>query len=176
MREIRINYILYLIIICFISTSLIAQKAGSADKKFSDMVNSNLSFTVPVISVDELRKMPEGSILLLDTREREEFLVSHIKGALYTGYQDFDATVLKSVPKNRKIVVYCSIGYRSEKIGEKLKKLGYAQVYNLYGSIFEWVNRGFEVVDKDNKPTQRIHGYSKDWSKWISNPKFVKVI
>ena len=40
------------------------------------------------------------------------------------------------------IIVYCSIGVRSEDIGEKLKELGYTKILNLYGGIFDWKNKG----------------------------------
>jgi hypothetical protein len=71
--------------------------------------------------------------------------------------------------------VYCSIGYRSEKIGEQLQKLGYKNVYNLYGSLFAWVNRGYEVVDINNKSTYTVHGYDAKWAKWITNKRYKKV-
>ena len=49
--------------------------------------------------------------------------------------------------KSDTIVLYCSIGYRSEKIGEKLVEMGYGHVFNLYGGIFEWVNRDLPVYN-----------------------------
>jgi rhodanese-related sulfurtransferase len=77
---------------------------------------------------------------LLDTREREEFNVSHLPRARWVGYDDFDLKRVANIPKTDTIIVYCSIGYRSERIGEKLKKAGYTNVYNLYGGIFQWKN------------------------------------
>ena len=67
------------------------------------------------------------------------------------------------------IVVYCSLGIRSEKISEKLKAEGYSNVRNLYGGIFEWKNKGFEVFDSEGKETEKVHAYSKSWSKWLKN-------
>ena len=75
--------------------------------------------------------------------------------------------------KNSKIVVYCSLGVRSEDVAEKLKKAGYSNVYNLYGGIFEWKNNDLEVLNLNEKPTDSIHIYSKAWSKWLK--KGVKV-
>jgi len=91
------------------------------------------------------------------------------------GYDDYDGDLLNEVPKDTPIVVYCSIGYRSEKIGEKIQKLGFTKVYNLYGSIFEWVNQDNPVVDSNNKPTDKVHTYNKKWSKWVQDGKAVKV-
>ena len=148
------------------STKQTAQK-----KAFENMVDAYLSYSIPVVNVnfvkDNLQKL-----VILDTRELHEYEVSHIPNARYIGFDKFD---LKNIPsditKDKQIVVYCSIGYRSEKIGEKLKAAGFTKVYNLYGSIFDWANNGLPMVDKNNKPTQQIHGFNKKWSTWITNPK-----
>jgi hypothetical protein len=63
--------------------------------------------------------------------------------------------------------VYCSVGYRSERIGEKLLKLGYTDVVNLYGGIFEWKNQGLDVYNSSNYPTDSVHTYNKSWGKWL---------
>jgi len=80
--------------------------------------------SVPYISVNELQS--KENFVLLDAREIKEFNVSHIENAINVGFDKFDSkkvtTILKD--KNATIVVYCSIGVRSEKIGEKLLKLG----------------------------------------------------
>ena len=140
------------------------------DQKVSDMI----SFSVPIIDVRELKDI-QNEVFIFDTRNHEEYDVSHIKNAEYLGYQDFDPDKLKDIPQNAKIVLYCSIGYRSEKIGEKLLSLGYKNVYNLYGSIFEWINQGNRVVDKNGQPTRNVHTYNRQWSKWLDDKKAKKV-
>ena len=104
-----------------------------------------------------------------------EYEVSHIPGAQYLGYNDFDVNRIGKIPRDAKIVLYCSIGYRSEKIGERLKRSGYTNVYNLYGSIFDWINRGNVVVDKNGQPTKRVHTYNRNWSKWVDGQKVEKI-
>lgn len=146
------------------STSIFAQK--TVDKAFDEMLENLLSFSVPYITVDELKQM--DGVCLLDARELEEYEVSHIEGAQYLGYNDFNKKILENIPEEQTVVVYCSVGYRSEKIGEKLQSMGYTNVYNLYGSIFEWANQGNPVVDK-NGTTTRVHTYNKRWSKWLQN-------
>ncbi len=71
---------------------------------------------------------------------------------------------LKNLDKDKPVVVYCSVGYRSEKIAEKLEKEGFTQVYNLYGGIFEWVNQDNPVYNEKGK-TNNIHPYS-----WLVGP------
>ena len=117
----------------------------------------------------------QNEVYIFDAREEEEYLTSHIKGARYLGYKKFDEQKLAGVPKNAKVVVYCSVGYRSEKIGERLQKMGFTDVSNLYGSIFEWVNRGYPVVGQNGEPTRRIHTYNAKWSQWVDNDDAEKV-
>ena len=159
----------------FLGISSYAQRPINATKnpKFSDKINSYLSYSIPTITIKEIEKMVD--IQFLDTREPEEYNVSHIPNARYIGYKDLDMKVLDKVDKEKPIVLYCSIGYRSEKIGEKLKKKGYKKVYNLYGSIFEWANQGLPLEDINGKETKKIHVYNKNWGKWMENEQYIKV-
>jgi len=142
--------------------------------KFNRKISAMLNFSIPFIGVKELEKN-QDKVIILDAREKEEFDIGHIKGAKYLGYNNFNKESLSSIPKDAKIVVYCSIGYRSEKMGTRLKKMGYSNVQNLYGSIFEWVNQGNPIYDSNEKRSHRIHTYNKDWSKWVDNCKCEKV-
>jgi rhodanese-related sulfurtransferase len=142
--------------------------------KFDKEVAAWLSFSVPAIDVDSLRKINADSVIILDAREPAEFAVSHIPGAMHCGYDRFDSHLLDSLDKSRPVVVYCSIGYRSEKIARKLQKAGFTNVSNLYGSIFEWVNRGYPVVDTAGQITPRLHTYNRSWGRWVSNPACMK--
>jgi rhodanese-related sulfurtransferase len=125
--------------------------------------------TVPVIQPAELALALDQAQkpILLDTRTKAEFDVSHIRDARFADFETFSAAAVKDIPKSQPIVVYCSVGYRSERIGEKLLALGYTRVYNLYGGIFEWVNEHHSVDSNLHKPTSNVHGYSKDWGKWL---------
>ncbi len=150
-----------------------AQSAAS-QKDFSSMVDSYLSYTVPLISVEDLNEI-KTNVILLDTREKEEFEVSHIPGALHLGYDTPNTALIDKLDKSKTVVVYCSIGYRSEKIGELLQEKGFRNVLNLYGSIFEWVNQGNTIVDTNDKETNKIHTYDKKWGKWMINERYTKV-
>ncbi len=151
-----------------------AQKSSVPNDGFSQMVNDHLSFSVPIINTEDLYKI-KTEVVLLDAREIEEYNVSHLRNAIHIGYKTFDKSSMKNIAKDKKIVIYCSIGYRSEKIGEQLMKMGYKHVFNLYGSLFAWVNRGYEVIDSKGKVTFNVHGYDDSWSKWIINKKYKKV-
>ncbi len=103
--------------------------------------------SVPYITTDELNL--QSQFTLLDAREKQEYAVSKLPGAVRIGYTNFNPTNIQTIipDKNTPIVVYCSIGVRSEKIGEELIKLGYTQVLNLYGGIFDWKNKGYLVYN-----------------------------
>ena len=133
--------------------------------EYDRMLHGLLSGAVPTIGVQEV--FEEKDHTLLDARARDEFKVSHIAGARWVGYDDFDLARVKDLAKSTAIVVYCSVGYRSERITEKLRKAGYSNVRNLYGGIFEWVNTDHAVVDESGV-TRRIHGYDREWGRWVT--------
>ena len=86
------------------------------------------------------------------------------------GFDDFDmAATLEKLPEDKTtaIVVYCSLGIRSEKIAKRIKDKGYTNVYNLYGGIFEWKNNNFQVQDTLGKTTEKVHAFNKSWGKWL---------
>ena len=126
--------------------------------------NKNL---VPYISVNELKE--KQNIILFDSRDATEYKVSHLKNANYVGFDDFDSKKIKEkfTNPNATIIVYCSVGVRSEIIGKKLLKMGYKNVFNLYGGIFEWSNQNLPVYDSDDKQTQNVHAFSKEWGKYL---------
>ena len=135
---------------------------------YSLMLKALIKESIPIVAVADLDQKQILSTTFIDSREKVEFDVSHIKGATWVGYDDFDMARMDDISKNEPIIIYCSVGYRSEKIGEKLLQAGYTNVSNLYGGIFEWVNQGKPVVDLSGEPTTKIHGYSKTWGIWLS--------
>jgi rhodanese-related sulfurtransferase len=103
---------------------------------------------------------------VLDTRTPAEYRVSHLQGAWFVDFDHFDATSVRDLPHDAPVVVYCSVGYRSERVGEQLKALGFRDVRNLYGGIFQWVNEGQPVYDSHGA-TERVHPYSALWGAWL---------
>ena len=132
--------------------------------------------SVEYISTDELAQLisTDQNIQLLDTRKKEEFKVSHLENAIHVGYKKFDVEQFEDqLNKYQPIIVYCSIGVRSEEIGEKLKSAGFENVKNLRGGLFKWFNENRQIVDKSAKPTHHIHGYNKKWSRFLKRGEVV---
>jgi rhodanese-related sulfurtransferase len=161
------------IYICLSAIFVLTTITLSAQIKHSGyraMLRNLLSHSVPERSVTDAVK--DSTAIFLDAREPREYEVSHLNGAKYVGYDHFSMDSLQQIPKNRRIVVYCSVGYRSEKIAEKLIAAGYTDVANLYGGIFEWVNQGQTVVNKKGT-TEEVHAYDRTWGVWLRRGKKV---
>ncbi|WP_339611084.1 rhodanese-like domain-containing protein [uncultured Planktosalinus sp.] len=157
------KYLLYILLFTLSFQTYSQETLNTVLKKYNNG-------SVPYISVEQLQtKQQSKGIILLDAREKEEFKVSHIKNALWVGFDTFSLKkTMKLLPnKNTEIIIYCSVGVRSEKIGEQLQKAGYSKVKNLYGGIFAWKNNNLPVYDTKGNKTEKIHAYSKKWSKWL---------
>lgn len=111
----------------------------------------------------------DGSVVVMDVREWEEFEVSHLPATDWAGYKEFDLdAVIRHFPdKSTPIVLYCSLGVRSDRIGQQLKEAGFTNIRNLYGGIIEWKNRGFAIQNLSAQSTDSVHTYSKRFSKYL---------
>lgn len=136
-------------------------------KKFQRLIDSMYSDEVERISVEQAAERID-SLIILDIRSVEEYEVSHLKNAEFIDYDSVTDSDLNKVCTEQDVLVYCSIGVRSEEIGIRLQKLGYT-VYNLEGGIFEWKNQEMPVVDKTGVATDSVHVYSRLWSYWMKN-------
>ena len=104
---------------------------------------------------------------VLDAREKEEYSVSHLPKALWVGHETFSLTSVAGLDKTKPVLIYCTVGARSEQIGKMLQKDGFTKVFNLYGGILHWVNEGRPVF-ANGKATLQVHTYSKPWSVWLT--------
>ncbi|WP_397445241.1 rhodanese-like domain-containing protein [Polaribacter sp. R77954] len=154
---------------------LVISSTAFGQKKLDKLLHKWNKRNVPYMSVETLA-LPKTDAILLDAREPKEFEVSHLENAICVGYDKFKIKeTLAKLPedKNAKIVVYCSLGIRSETVAHKIIEAGYTNVYNLYGGIFEWKNANFQVVDTLGNSTEKVHTFNKDWSKWLKKGKKV---
>ena len=117
----------------------------------------------PTIEIDEaIEWQQNGNLIFVDVRSDEEFLVSHLMGAKnWTKSADF-----QNVEKSTRMVLYCSVGYRSAKLVQELQTLGYTEVYNLKGSIFAWANSGKPLFLFEKKQTI-VHPYDRVWGRLL---------
>jgi sodium/bile acid cotransporter 7 len=60
------------------------------------------------------------------------------------------------------VISYCTIGYRSGELAQKLQKKD-IPVLNLGGGILAWLHAGGKVY-KQGKAVNRVHVYGKKWN------------
>lgn len=147
----------------------VASAAGLIGGDFEASVDRLLKRSIPLISTSQLAsELDAGAeVVLLDARHKKEFLVSHLPGALRVGFLDFQRSKVEGLDKEARIVVYCSVGYRSEKIGETLEAEGFSNVRNLYGGIFAWANEKRPLLNENDEATETVHGFNAKWSELL---------
>lgn len=79
---------------------------------------------------------------------------------------------MEELDRDQAVLVYCTVGARSQEIGKKLQAAGFSRVYNLYGGIVHWANYG-KSLEAAGKPTTRVHTYSQSWGIWLDRGKKV---
>jgi sodium/bile acid cotransporter 7 len=115
---------------------------------------------VPEMSPEELAEaMEDDGPVVVDGREPEEIAVSRIPGAI--PLDELDREAVKE--SGRRVVVYCTIGYRSGLCARDLRDEG-IDAWNLRGSILAWAHAGEPLVTPEGEPTQRVHVYGPKWA------------
>ena len=100
----------------------------------------------------------QGKALFVDTRKPAEMAVSTLPGAVSKQYFLNHTNQYK----NKTIVAYCTISYRSGLFSRDLVKEGIA-VLNLQGGILAWLLEGGKVYDQNGKEVKRVHVYGGKW-------------
>ncbi|MGB1309517.1 MAG: rhodanese-like domain-containing protein [Oceanihabitans sp.] len=154
--------------IFYILAFFLVTQTSVAQKTLLQLLEKYNNNSVPYLKVTELETC-FNQVVILDAREKKEYQVSHLKNAIHVGFKNFSLNHTTKQLKNKEvqIVVYCSLGVRSEKIAIQLQEAGYTNVYNLYGGIFEWKNNNNPVYNLDKIETQDVHAYSKNWGTWL---------
>ena len=106
---------------------------------------------------EAMKETARGEILFVDTRKPAEMSVSMLPGAIT------EKAFLKDPEKfkDKQIVAYCTISYRSGKFAQEMAKKG-IQILNLRGGLLAWVLEGGKVYDA-NGETKRINVYGEEW-------------
>ena len=86
-----------------------------------------------------------GDLFLLDVRTPGEYQQARLDGARLIPIDQF-VKRLAEVPKDRPVLVYCAVGSRSAQVVNYLARQGYPEIYNLYGGIYAWAQKGLPVL------------------------------
>lgn len=91
------------------------------------------------------RVLSEEDVLLIDTRNDYETKVGKFAGALDPSIKKFTEfpEYLRgaALPKDRKVLIYCTGGVRCEKAILEMHKQGFEEVYQLDGGILRYLER-----------------------------------
>ena len=85
-------------------------------------------------------------MILVDTREDNEWARGHIPNAIHLGKGIIERDIEKTIPdKNAMLVLYCGGGFRSALAADNLQKMGYKNVISMDGGWRGWTEAGFPV-------------------------------
>jgi rhodanese-related sulfurtransferase len=102
------------------------------------------------LSIEDVRAKIAGTGLrtfhLIDVREESEFAVDHLPGARALSKGVIERDVEVTIPDvEAEIVLYCGGGYRSALAADNLRKMGYTNVWSMWGGIRAWREAGFPL-------------------------------
>ncbi|MCY3620329.1 MAG: rhodanese-like domain-containing protein [Gammaproteobacteria bacterium] len=123
---------------------------------------------VPQLSTERLAELlaEDADVVLVDARSEKEFETSHLQGAIRATSVRVARRKLAQHDGKPTVVVYCSVGYRSSRLAERLGDQGVENVFNLEGSLFKWANEG-RPIHRGSKPVRIVHPFDPDWGKLL---------
>lgn len=105
--------------------------------------------TYKTITAEEFAALDLNNYTLVDLREPDELIVSRIDGALNLPFSKFPSG-LDTIPKEKPVIVYCSVGDFSEQVAEILSDRGY-DVTHVEGGYRAYRKLAEEAVFLDAK-------------------------
>ncbi|MFM2306332.1 MAG: hypothetical protein RLZZ367_1001 [Bacteroidota bacterium] len=120
-----------LVMITIIAAILLSSCGGTTQ---GQSANNNLDAVAFAEKINELPGAP-----VLDVRTPGEFADGHLKNAINIDWNgnSFESEVSK-ISKEEPVFVYCLSGGRSHSAAEKMRSMGFKNVYELNGGIIKW--------------------------------------
>lgn len=115
---------------------------------------------ITAITVEELQQLQEQDpeLVLVDVRSPEERAVSLIPGAIST--EEFERNLAQY--KQKTIVAYCTIGYRSGKYAQTMQQQYGVTILNLEGSLLAWSHIQGQLINTQGA-TNQVHVFGRQW-------------
>ena len=118
----------------------VAEKRGERFLKLAAEARSRIT----EIPASEFSAEIKRGALVLDVREREEFLRGHIPHAAHLARGTLELEIEKRAPDPAtEILLYCGAGNRSALSADNLQRMGYSNVKTLAGGLQGWLDAGF---------------------------------
>ncbi len=106
------------------------------------VAQNSISGFSPTVTAEEMfgELQKDPSVLILDVRKEEEFKSGHVDGAKLIPVDDLRIK-LSELPRDKKILVHCQVGFRGHLAVRILQENGFKNVFNVtggYRSIQLW--------------------------------------
>ena len=96
--------------------------------------------------VDEAAAMYKNGAVVIDVRHPEEYADGHVTGAVHIPVEDI-AGRIGELPKDKKLLFICTIGFRSGLACEMAAAMGFdpEDLYNVVDGIPAWMQKGYAI-------------------------------
>jgi rhodanese-related sulfurtransferase len=120
----------------------------------------------PTVDVSTaLHQIETSDTLVVDVRDPEEFLVSHLEGARSLPLAELESSGWPpDWRRDRPVIVYCTVGYRSGLAARYLQEQGF-DAKNLVGGILALAQADQPLVDGSGQ-TWRVHTWHESFA-WL---------
>jgi rhodanese-related sulfurtransferase len=102
---------------------------------------------VPQAQIADVPSSLDGSVVLLDVREDDEWQRGHAPGAQHIPMGQVPSRI-DEIDPDAKLFVVCHLGGRSQRVAQYLARHGYNPV-NVSGGMQAWAGAGRPVVTDD---------------------------
>jgi rhodanese-related sulfurtransferase len=115
-------------------------------KSGTDLIN-DAKTRIREVTPQQVREMlARGeNAVYLDVREPNEWNLGHLPGAVHIPRGTLETKIEASIPRERKVVIYCAGGNRSALAADTLQQMGYRDVVSMSGGFTAWAQGGGDV-------------------------------
>ena len=139
--------------------------------------------SVQHLTVDQLEHILSANsdeVVLFDVREKGEYAISHIKGAINVDPEISAEEFFNrhgDLLEGKQAVFYCAVGYRSSNLASLVQGIpqssALTSIWNLQHGLFGWHNQEKQIV-LNQTPTDYIHPYNFWWGRLLDRRKLIR--
>ncbi len=108
-----------------------------------EQLTADAKTRIQEISAADAYEQQQKGVLVIDTREADEFAKEHAVGSTHLSKGLIEVKIETTVPDPATpIICYCGGGYRSALVADNLQKMGYTNVLSLAGGFRAWKAAG----------------------------------
>ncbi|MBN2794619.1 MAG: rhodanese-like domain-containing protein [Clostridia bacterium] len=154
---------------------------AAMDTFYANLGSADENFKSNIVSEDNFKAMMDANedYYLLSIRSAKDFEASHIKGAANLPFGTDMFAGFATLPKDKKVVVYCYSGQTAGQTVAALRVLGYDAV-SLKGGMgvganapFGWTNKGFLTETPVSKAVEKYFAELPEHIYKIAQDEFV---